>query len=761
MKHDVYKEIYFSRFVMGLTFKIQKSIILRLSVFDQNWYISNYPDVKESNLVPIDHFIIYGSKEGRKPNGEFPIFSYITRYKKLHQFINVIIIAKIEKYFCKTTTSKPFQRIVSDLTQKRNANMNPFKWSRLRFFVFILLNMKIRFYDSSEPKFSIIIVSWNTPALLLAQLKNFSRQKDGIFEIVIVDNGSSKLTQMLLNRISGINIKLNSSNLGYPKGVNQGLKLTKAPIVILLNSDAIPLGNWTDALLKDFSDPKIKILGAKIIDSNFRIQESGNLLWNDGVCQRIGINYSIDNFRVNRLGITDFCSACFLAIDKTVLTDESIFDESFSPAYYEDVDFALNMKNKGFDTYYDPSITVFHLENASSDANFAQEQININWKKFVAKNIDLLHNLGVRTQDIDLNEEIVTTQRMKNQILLIDSLFPSEINGQGAPRQKEIVNVLSNDRNYVDVLFRQGQYEIISDSFPILPTGILEISGPLNDEFLKLAIESKYKSKNIFWISRLENLLWTKENGFLEKFLDQGEVIFDFEAVRVEDLKPDIISILKSVNQILVVNEIDRNILKTYAITSTIVGFEPRDFFKQEVTEKIEEIVFVGNLENIESDNFQSLLAFRQSLSDHSKHAEHEILQNLAVYGKCTQESRKELEKIGFNLKGTKISMNDILLNAKIFIAPSLNPRGLPLKLKTARLYNIPCVITEVLARQLDWKNNIDAFIASNEYDFIEIILKLLKNDDFRITFAKKLKLENNAEENYVSFKKSVLGLFS
>jgi hypothetical protein len=259
----------------------------------------------------------------------------------------------------------------------------------------------------------------------------------------------------------------------------------------------------------------------------------------------------------------------------------------------------------------------------------------------------------------------------------------------------------------------------------------------------------------------LENLLWIKENGFFEKFLAQGEVIFDFEAVRVEDLKPDIISILKAVNQILVVNEIDRNILKTYSITSTIIGFEPRDFVIQEVTEKFEEIVFVGNLENIESDNFQSLLAFRQSLSEHSKHAEREILQNLAVYGKCTQESKKELEKIGFNLKGTKISMNDILLNAKIFIAPSLNPRGLPLKLKTARLYNIPCVITEVLARQLDWKNNVDAFIASNEYDFIEIILNLLKNDDFRITFAKKLKLENNAEENYVSFKKSVLGLFS
>jgi GT2 family glycosyltransferase len=703
----------------------------------------------------------YGSIEGRRPNENFPTLSYILKYKNLHKFINVILLDYLKGVKIDNVRNYSFQSILCTKSKINIWHKNPFKFSFFRLVCFLLTNQKIFFKSHSIPKFSIVIVSWNTPGLLLRQLRELSKIKKIPFEIILIDNGSSKLTQLFLNRINGLTIKRNNINVGYPKAVNQGLNLANAPILVLLNSDALPLGNWVDALLNNFLDPKIKILGAKIINSNFRVQEAGNLLWSDGVCQRIGVNYSTDNFKVNRIGITDFCSACFLAIDKSILAEGLIFDENFSPAYYEDVDFALNMKSRGFDTYYDPSITVFHLENASSDANFAQEQININWKKFVAKNIDLLHNLGVRTQDIDLNEEIVTTQRMKNQILLIDSLFPSEINGQGAPRQKEIVNVLSNDRNYVDVLFRQGQYEIISDSFPILPTGILEISGPLNDELLKLAIESKYESKNIFWISRLENLLWIKENGFFEKFLAQGEVIFDFEAVRVEDLKPDIISILKSVNQILVVNEIDRNILKTYSITSTIIGFEPRDFVIQEVTEKFEKIVFVGNLENIESDNFQSLLAFRQSLSEHSKHAEHEILQNLAIYGKCTQESKKELEKIGFNLKGTKISMNDILLNAKIFIAPSLNPRGLPLKLKTARLYNIPCVITEVLARQLDWKNNVDAFIASNEYDFIEIILNLLKNDDFRITFAKKLKLENNAEENYVSFKKSVLGLFS
>jgi GT2 family glycosyltransferase len=593
--------------------------------------------------------------------------------------------------------------------------------------------------------------------LLLKQLREFSKIKKTPFEIILIDNGSSKLTQLLLSRISGLTIKQNQLNVGYPKAVNQSLELSKAPIVILLNSDALPLGNWVDLILKNFSDSKIKILGAKIINSKNRVQEAGNLIWSDGVCQRIGENYSINNFKVNRIGITDFCSACFLAIDKSILTEDLIFDENFSPAYYEDVDFALNMKNKGFDTYYDPSITVYHLENASSNSSFAQRQININWKKFVAKNINLLHLLDARTQDIDLHDERVTTQRMKNRILVIDSLFPSEINGQGAPRLKEIVKVLSNDRNYVDVLFRQGQYESISNSFPILPTGILEISGPLNDELLKLAIESKYRIMNIFWISRLENLLWLKVSGYLDKFILQGRVIFDFEAVRNEELNPEALSILNSVDQIVVVNENDKNVLKSMSLESNIIGYEPSELLPTDIPVNSGDIVFVGNLEKIESDNFKSLIKFRSNLEHFGSSTKNLILSNLKIYGKCSPESKKVLEGCGYILKGFEPNTKSIFMNAKLFISPSLNPQGIPIKLKLASSYGVPCLVTKELGAQLNWKSNIDAFISNSELNFIEILVNLLKNDEIRYNFAVNLRESNSTLNHYISFKKSIL----
>ena len=748
-------------YIFDIITNIQIFIISKSNRFDRSWYLKQYPDVNNSGLDPITHFVKYGAIEGRRPNENFPTLSYILKYKNLHKFINVILLDYLKGVKIDNVRNYSFQSILCTKSKINIWHKNPFKFSFFRLVCFLLTNQKIFFKSHSIPKFSIVIVSWNTPGLLLRQLRELSKIKKIPFEIILIDNGSSKLTQLFLNRISGLTIKRNNINVGYPKAVNQGLNLANAPILVLLNSDALPLGNWVDALLNNFLDPKIKILGAKIINSNFRVQEAGNLLWSDGVCQRIGVNYSTDNFKVNRIGITDFCSACFLAIDKSILAEGLIFDENFSPAYYEDVDFALNMKSRGFDTYYDPSITVFHLENASSDANFAQEQININWKRFVAKNIDLLHNVEVRTQDIQLNDEKVTTQRMNNQILVIDSLFPSEINGQGAPRLKEIVNILSNERNYVDVLFRQGEFGNVSNAFPILPQGVLEISGPLSDELLKLAIESKYKEKNTFWISRLENLLWLKEFGHLDKFLSQGNVIFDFEAVRVEELTPEVLTILHSIDQLIVVNEKDKKILKSKSLEANVIGYEPSEVLPTEIPGNSGDIVFVGNLEKKESDNFKSLIKFRSNLEQCVPSIKKLILSNLKIYGKCSPETEQLLKECGFILKGFEPNTRSIFSNAKLFISPSLEPHGIPVKLKLASSYGVPCLVTKELGAQLNWRHNIDAFISENELDFIEILVNLLENDETRYDLANKLKYSNSAKNNFSDFKRSVLTVLS
>jgi lipopolysaccharide biosynthesis protein len=48
-----------------------RSLLLRLRLFDPDWYLTQYPDVKAAGIDPLDHYIGNGSTEGRFPNKEF------------------------------------------------------------------------------------------------------------------------------------------------------------------------------------------------------------------------------------------------------------------------------------------------------------------------------------------------------------------------------------------------------------------------------------------------------------------------------------------------------------------------------------------------------------------------------------------------------------------------------------------------------------------------------------------------------------------
>src|SRR5271170_4367788 len=42
------------------------------SGFDRNWYLDQYPDVRDSNIEPLRHYMTWGIHEQRDPN---PLFS--------------------------------------------------------------------------------------------------------------------------------------------------------------------------------------------------------------------------------------------------------------------------------------------------------------------------------------------------------------------------------------------------------------------------------------------------------------------------------------------------------------------------------------------------------------------------------------------------------------------------------------------------------------------------------------------------------------
>lgn len=57
-----------------------RKLVERSGLFDRAWYEATYPDVKESRIDPIEHYLQHGSGEGRDPGPGFSTTKYLQRY---------------------------------------------------------------------------------------------------------------------------------------------------------------------------------------------------------------------------------------------------------------------------------------------------------------------------------------------------------------------------------------------------------------------------------------------------------------------------------------------------------------------------------------------------------------------------------------------------------------------------------------------------------------------------------------------------------
>ncbi len=68
-----------------------EKLIEDLELFDIDYYLANYPDVRESPLDPAAHFIQYGGREGRRPNPYFDPEWYKNSYMSSEEPLNPLL----------------------------------------------------------------------------------------------------------------------------------------------------------------------------------------------------------------------------------------------------------------------------------------------------------------------------------------------------------------------------------------------------------------------------------------------------------------------------------------------------------------------------------------------------------------------------------------------------------------------------------------------------------------------------------------------
>lgn len=219
---------------------------------------------------------------------------------------------------------------------------------------------------------SIIILNYNKNQVTLDCLKSLKNQTYKNFEILLVDNGSKYNTFLELKRelkqfkenleILLIRIKV---NLYFTGGNNKALKIVQGKYICLLNNDTIVSPDFIEKMV-DFLEENSD---AGMISPKIKVYKNKNYIWYAGAhinlrkasVSELRGSYEFDpqNQKYNEAALTDYAAGTALFLKKEVLDKIGLLDEIFF-MYFEEADWNLRAKKKGYKIYYVPTTIIYH-----------------------------------------------------------------------------------------------------------------------------------------------------------------------------------------------------------------------------------------------------------------------------------------------------------------------------------------------------------------------------------------------------------------
>ena len=119
-----------------------------------------------------------------------------------------------------------------------------------------------------EPGIAVLIVNYNSGALLSRSLEALSRQTAPGFRVVVVDNASSDgSADGIDSRFANVALVRAGSNLGFAAGNNLALRHAGgAKWIALLTPDAFPEPEWLEKLMQAVSAwPGFTFFGSRML----------------------------------------------------------------------------------------------------------------------------------------------------------------------------------------------------------------------------------------------------------------------------------------------------------------------------------------------------------------------------------------------------------------------------------------------------------------------------------------------------------------
>lgn len=245
---------------------------------------------------------------------------------------------------------------------------------------------------------TVVILSFNTKEITSRCISKVKEAKDycekklnNKVTVIALDNASTDGSPLMIKTdFPWVKLIEQKENTGFSKGNNIGMRATKDPFILLLNSDVyLEEESLYKALAYFRVNLKCDVLGARLNYATGNLQPSvGNLpnplsiiFWILGLSLVPFINKLIPAFHpkdqeyFSKAHQVGWIMGAFFMLKRKVFEKTLGFDENLF-MHMEEVEWCKRIKDAGFRIWYAPQVSVVHLHGASTNFDLSPSFLN-------------------------------------------------------------------------------------------------------------------------------------------------------------------------------------------------------------------------------------------------------------------------------------------------------------------------------------------------------------------------------------------------
>jgi N-acetylglucosaminyl-diphospho-decaprenol L-rhamnosyltransferase len=232
----------------------------------------------------------------------------------------------------------------------------------------------------ATPDLSVIVVNYNAGSYLARCVESVAAASgDATVEVVVVDNASRDGSPTeVARRFPELRLIRNEDNRGLSVALNQGIRATAAPFVLLLNPDAEIVAGTLEGLLKVARDhPRAGAVGPLVRNPDGTVYPSGRRVPSVGQAvghallgpfrpaNRFSRAYRMDDWDRSSEREVDWVSLACMLVPRAAFDEVGPFDEAFF-LYAEELDFCTRLRAAGWTVLFTPELEVVHEGGVST-----------------------------------------------------------------------------------------------------------------------------------------------------------------------------------------------------------------------------------------------------------------------------------------------------------------------------------------------------------------------------------------------------------